>query len=64
MKNLELNQMEVFIGGETNDDIFYGSVCGATVVLAASFWFAPLAVLTGAVCAVGLIGYATDTIDK
>ncbi len=57
MKKLELNQMEVLQGGDDADDIFFGSVCGATAVIAASP-IAPLAIISGGVCAIGLIGYA------
>jgi hypothetical protein len=53
MKKLKLEQMQQIQGGmETSSWI--GLMCGATLVLACSAIFAPLAGATGAGCAVGL----------
>jgi hypothetical protein len=57
MKTLSYGEMENLKGG--NAEFMTGLMCSATVFLAFSFVFAPLAGATGAGCAVGL--YALHT---
>ena len=52
MKKLDLNQMEAVKGNGWFEDLTVGSLCGATLVIAATP-AAPLALLTGVGCAVG-----------
>ncbi|MCE7054426.1 hypothetical protein LZF95_07065 [Algoriphagus sp. AGSA1] len=56
MKELSIEKMEMVIGGGLREDLIVGLACGSTILLAATP-VAPLAILTGNVCAVGLIGY-------
>jgi len=58
MKELSLNQIEMVKGGGWKEDIIVGVACGSTAVLAFTIVGAPFAIITGNVCAVGLIGYA------
>ena len=60
MKTLSFEQMESLKGG--NPEFMTGMMCAATVFLAFSFVFAPLAAATGTGCAVGL--YAMHTWSK
>jgi hypothetical protein len=53
MKKLTVEQMETCSGGIKVDSLI-GIMCGATLVLACSAIFAPLAGATGTGCAVGL----------
>lgn len=56
MKTLSLEQMETVEGGTTDPkcQAFTGAMCTATVILAFSTIFAPLAGATGVVCIAGL----------
>ncbi|MEI6049342.1 MAG: hypothetical protein WCS03_10630 [Bacteroidota bacterium] len=57
MKTLKFEEMESLTGG--NAEFMTGLMCAATVFLAFSLVFAPLAGATGTGCAVGL--YAIHT---
>ena len=54
MKKLNVEQLEVTQGGKMDPESVIGLMCGATLVLAFSGIFAPLAGATGTGCAVGL----------
>jgi hypothetical protein len=57
MRELSIDRMEMVNGGGWKEDIIVGLACGGTAIMAFTP-AAPLAILTGNVCAVGLIGYA------
>jgi hypothetical protein len=57
MKELSIEQMEMVSGGGLKEDLIVGFACGSTFLLMATP-AAPFAILTGNVCAVGLIGYS------
>jgi hypothetical protein len=57
MRELSIERMEMVSGGGWKEDILVGVSCGTTAILAFTP-AAPLAILTGNACAVGLIGYA------
>ena len=59
MKKLNVNQMENLVPSGWWEDVVVGASCGATILLAATP-AAPLAIMTGNACVVGLIGYALD----
>ena len=59
MKSLNLKEMEIFEGGRDNCSTFTGLMCGATVVLAFSTVFAPLAGATGVACLTGVAAGCT-----
>ena len=56
MKELPIEKMEMSSGDGLWEDVTIGLACGATIVLLATPAAAG-AILTGNVCAIGLIGY-------